>query len=283
MTKLRLNTLTKKKQSLLCVGLDPDIEKIPPLFLKMPDPVVAFTRAVIEATKEFAVAYKPNLAFYESRGKAGLAELEATLEAMPPDAMTIADSKRADIGNTSKHYAAALFESFGFDACTVPPYMGYDSLQPFLNYSDKLVFILCLTSNSGSQDFEEQILHDGRRLYEAVLEKAVEWNKSGNVGVVVGATKPEQLVALRHAAPELVFLIPGVGAQGGDLEASVKGGIDADGGSALINLSRAISYEPALRRSASGVAVGTVEEFQSAVRQVAEQTVREMRRFLPQP
>lgn len=280
MVKEKLNSLIAAKKSMLCIGLDPDLEKIPPLFLKMSDPVAAFNRAVIEATHQFAVAYKPNFAFYESRGAAGLGELERTLEFIPETCITIADAKRADIGNTSKHYATAFFEIWKFDCVTVPPYMGYDSISPFLSYSDKLTFILCLTSNSGSQDFEEAKLENGQRLYERVLEKAVEWNKSGNVGVVVGATKPEQLAELRKAAPGLVFLIPGVGAQGGDLRAAVRNGIDANGGSALINLSRAILYDPA-QKSASGVAVNDLDTFKSLVAVAAEQTVTEMRTHLP--
>lgn len=242
MLKARLNELIAQKHSWLCVGLDPDVQQMPALFLQQSDPVRIFTEAIIEATAEWAVAYKPNLAFFEAQGLSGLHALERALKRLPQEAITIADAKRADIGNTSRQYARALFDVWGFDAATVPPYMGYDSLEPFLAYHHKMTFVLCLTSNSGAADFELQPLATGQRLYESVLEKAVVWNQAGNVGVVVGATHPEQLGALRAQAPDLCFLVPGVGAQGGSLETALQQSLDTAHRSALVNISRALIY-----------------------------------------
>lgn len=166
MIKTRLNQYIAEKHSWLCVGLDPDMEKIPSLFLNRADPVLEFMRAVVRATAEWAVAYKPNFAFYEALGLKGLRALEAIMMELPKQAISIADAKRADIGNTSRLYAKAFFETWGFDAVTVPPYMGYDSIEPFLAYKEKLSFVLCLTSNRGAEDFEERRLQSGKRLYE---------------------------------------------------------------------------------------------------------------------
>ncbi|MBM3163359.1 MAG: orotidine-5'-phosphate decarboxylase [Chlorobi bacterium] len=244
-------------QSLLCVGLDSDPQKVPDVFSCLPDPVPAFNRSVIRATKGSAVAYKINTAFYEARGLPGLGDMERTLGEIPGECMVIADAKRADIGNTSRMYARAFFEHWPFDAVTVAPYMGFDSLEPFFAYTEKLVFVLCLTSNGGSRDFEEQRLLDGRPLYEAVLEKVDAWQREGNGGVVIGATKSTLLGELRRKAPTLFFLVPGVGAQGGSLEDAVRAGVDAQGGGAVINVSRSLIYP-------SG-SFSSIEDYEAAV------------------
>lgn len=244
-------------KSMLCVGLDSDPAKIPQIFHSMDRPVLEFNRAVIRATRDHAVAYKVNTAFYESRGMSGMRDLEGTLEALPPECLSIADAKRADIGNTSHQYAKAFFEAWPFDSITVAPYMGFDSLEPFFEYDDKLVFVLCLTSNPGSRDFEEQVMQDGRPMYRAVLDRVRVWQRNGNAGIVVGATKPGLLGELRREAPDLFFLIPGVGAQGGSMQEAVSQGADADGRSAVVNVSRALIFPEGAFR--------TVEEFEAAV------------------
>jgi orotidine-5'-phosphate decarboxylase len=238
----KANTRIKTLKSLLCVGLDTDAEKIPDVFSGCRNPVVEFNRAVIRATADVAVAYKLNTAFYEARGIDGLRDMESTLRDIPDTIMTIADAKRADIGNTSRMYAKAFFEHWSFDAVTVAPYMGFDSLEPFFAYEEKLVFVLCLTSNQGSVDFEEQPMLDGKPLFERVLDKVSSWQKNGNGGVVVGATKSAELARIRSEAPGLFLLIPGVGAQGGSLEESAELGVDQDRQSAVINVSRALIY-----------------------------------------
>ncbi len=229
-------------KSLLCVGLDSDPEKIPSLFLKYESPVLEFNRAVIRATSDVAIAYKLNTAFYEARGIAGFLDMEKTLGSIPDACMTIADAKRADIGNTSTMYARAFFDHWSFDALTVAPYMGFDSLEPFFAYEEKLLFVLCLTSNEGSLDFEEQVMDDGRPLYRSVLGKVSSWSRNGNGGIVVGATKSGLLSEIRQEAPGLFLLIPGVGAQGGALEETIRLGVDANRQSALINVSRSLIY-----------------------------------------
>ncbi len=229
-------------KSLLCVGLDSDPEKIPELFLKYDNPVLEFNRAVIRATSDVAIAYKLNTAFYEARGIAGLCDMEKTLSSIPDGCMTIADAKRADIGNTSKMYAQAFFDHWSFDALTIAPYMGFDSLEPFFAYKEKLLFVLCLTSNEGSADFEEQVMQSGRPLYRSVLDKVTSWNRNGNGGAVVGATKSGLLAEIRREAPTLFLLIPGVGAQGGSLEDAVNFGVDCNRQSAVINVSRSLIY-----------------------------------------
>jgi len=203
--------------------------------------VLQFNKAIIESTSNLVCAYKPNLAFYEALGTEGLAILEKTIKFIPGDIPVIGDAKRGDIGNTAKAYARALFSVLGFDAATVNPYLGFDSIEPFINYQDKGVFILCRTSNKGAADFQD-ILTDGLPLYEAVARKAQEWNIYGNIGLVVGATYPEELKKVRSICPEMPLLIPGIGAQGGDLAAAVGYGADARGEKAIINVSRKILY-----------------------------------------
>ncbi len=274
MIKKRINALIEQKKSFLSVGLDPDVQKIPTLFLRMQDPITEFTKSIVSATYEVAVAYKPNFAFYEALGLKGLHALDALLHHLPKNVVTIADAKRADIGNTSRLYATAFFETWGFDAVTVPPYMGYDSIEPFLSYKEKLTLILCLTSNSGSKDFEERRLEDGKPLYDAVLEKAIEWNQFENIGLVVGANRAEELKRLRAIAEGLCFLIPGVGAQGGSLEDAVRYGIDSRHQSALINISRAVIYPDG--------EFSSVSAFEKAVAKRAEEYVAAMRNALAQ-
>ncbi len=229
-----------RNQSLVCVGLDPD----PAL---MPDKVsvLDFNKVVIDATSAFACAYKPNLAFYEALGQEGMAALAATVKHVPSHIPVIADAKRSDIGNTAKAYARALFDYFGFDASTVNPYLGGDSVEPFLEYRDKCAIILCRTSNAGAADFQSLICEtkEGRRpLYERVAARAAGWNKYGNVGLVVGATYPEELKTIRSAYPDMPLLIPGIGAQGGDLALTVRYGVDRKAERTIINSSRGIIY-----------------------------------------
>jgi len=229
-----LNT-SRKNKSWLCIGLDPDPELTPGV------DVLQFNKAIIEATCDLVCAYKPNLAFYEALGIEGLAILEKTIKYIPGDIPVIGDAKRGDIGNTAKAYARALFPVLGFDAATVNPYLGLDSIEPFINYQDKGVFILCRTSNRGATDFQN--LHiDGLPLYEVVAQKAKEWNIYGNIGLVVGATYPEELKKVRSICPEMPLLIPGIGAQGGDLASAVGYGVDAQGEKAIINVSRQVLY-----------------------------------------
>jgi orotidine-5'-phosphate decarboxylase len=229
-----LNT-SRKNKSWLCIGLDPDPELMPGV------DVLQFNKAIIEATCDLVCAYKPNLAFYEALGTEGLAILEKTVKYVPGDIPVIADAKRGDIGNTAKAYAKALFSILGFDAATVNPYLGFDSIEPFINYQDKGVFILCRTSNQGATDFQN-LRTNSLPLYEVVAKKAKEWNIHGNIGLVVGATYPEELKKVRSICPEMPLLIPGIGAQGGDLASAVGYGVDARGEKAIINVSRQILY-----------------------------------------
>ena len=235
----KLEQAARKNGSLLCVGLDPD-----PAFMPI-DHVADFNRAVIEATAGFVCAYKPNLAFYEALGETGYGVLRETLAAIPRDIPIIGDGKRGDIGNTAKAYARALFDDLGFDAITVNPYLGGDSLEPFLERDDRGVFILCRTSNPGARDLQDLAVatdSGARALFEVVAESARRWNSRGNVGLVVGATYPEELRRVRQICPEMTFLVPGVGAQGGDVAAVLEAGLDASGGGLIINTSRQVLY-----------------------------------------
>jgi len=230
----------RETDSLVCVGLDPDPDKVPAPLMDKPDSVYRFCKAIIEATSKFVLAYKPNLAFYESLGVEGWDILRRVIRLIPDGVLKIGDGKRGDIGSTAEKYAAALFD-LGFDAVTVNPYLGRDSVAPFLKDETRGCFLLCLTSNPGSKDFQT-LRAGGKLFYEHVAERAVSWNGNGNCGLVVGATHPAELRGVRKAAPDLPFLIPGVGAQGGDLEASVMEGTDGAGEMAVINSSRAILY-----------------------------------------
>jgi orotidine-5'-phosphate decarboxylase len=233
------------KNSYLCVGLDSDITKIPTHLLKEKDPIFEFNRQIIEATQEFAVSYKPNIAFYESMGPKGWESLQKTLEIIPKECFTIADAKRGDIGNTSGLYARAFFdkESSGmsFDSITVAPYMGEDSVMPFLEFKDKWVILLGLTSNMGSKDFQTLSLATGEELYKSVLKVSQNWATDEQMMYVVGATKAEKFKEIRELVPDHFLLVPGVGAQGGNLEEVSKFGMNATCG-ILVNSSRAIIY-----------------------------------------
>lgn len=235
----------KKKRSFLCIGLDTDIQKIPKHLLDTTDPIFAFNKEIIDRTHDLAVAYKPNLAFYESLGAEGIISLDKTVKYIrekAPEVFIIADAKRGDIGNTSNMYARTFFDHFDFDAVTVAPYMGEDSVKPFMTYLDKWVILLALTSNKGAFDF--QFLKDeesGNMLYESVLKKSQNWGTTDNLMYVVGATKAENLADIRNIIPNHFLLVPGVGAQGGSLQEVAKYGMNDQCG-LLVNSSRAIIY-----------------------------------------
>lgn len=243
MNKAQLLEQIKQKQSFLCVGLDTDIQKIPQELLVMDDPIFEFNKQIIDATAPYAVAYKPNTAFYEVYGAKGWQSLERSIRYIKnnyPELFIIADAKRGDIGNTSANYAKAFFNTLNADALTVAPYMGKDSVEPFLNFEGKWVILLALTSNKGSQDF--QYLNTGDKLlHQQVLKTATTWATSEQMMFVVGATHPEELGAIRKMLPDYFFLVPGVGAQGGDLQAVAKNGLNDECG-LLVNSSRGIIY-----------------------------------------
>jgi orotidine-5'-phosphate decarboxylase len=233
-----------RKQSFLCVGLDTDIEKIPPHLLKEEDPVFAFNKAIIDATADLCIAYKPNLAFYECLGVKGWVAFEKTIRYIKenyPDQFIIADAKRGDIGNTSEMYARFFFGDMDIDALTVAPYMGEDSIKPFLLYPQKWVILLALTSNKGSQDFQQIEDSQGERLFEKVLKRSQAWASSEQMMYVVGATQGKMFAGVRKHVPDHFLLVPGVGAQGGSLEEVCKYGINKTCG-LIVNSSRAIIY-----------------------------------------
>lgn len=231
--------------SLVCVGLDPEWERIPSRFKEDPFPVFAFNRWVIEQTHAYAAAYKPNMAFYEARGTQGLRELELTMEYLRsehPAVFTVCDAKRGDIGNTNRGYVSSIFDGMGFDAVTLHPYLGREALMPFLERRDKVSIVLCRTSNPGAGELQD-LSCDGRPLWETVAVRvSSEWNSAGNCMLVVGATYPEEMRRIRAIAPEVAFLVPGVGAQGGDVAAVVAAGLDAKGKGLLISSSRGIVF-----------------------------------------
>lgn len=230
----------KEKKSYLCVGLDTSIEKIPAHLQISADPVFEFNKKIIDATKDYCVAYKINTAFYESNGVKGWETMAKTVDYIPSSHFKIADAKRGDIGNTSSQYAKAFFETLPFDAITVVPYMGFDSIQPFLEYKNKFTIVLGLTSNKGSEDFQQQKIND-HYLYEMVLKKVSAWGSKENLMFVVGATKANDLASIRKIIPDNFLLIPGVGAQGGSLQDVSKYGMNKECG-LLVNASRAIIY-----------------------------------------
>ena len=267
----KLERAAQRNGSLLCVGLDPDPAQMPV------SDVAAFNWAIIEATAEFVCAYKPNLAFYEALGERGLAALRETLAAIPPDIPVIADGKRNDIGNTAKAYARALFDELGVDAATVNPYLGGDAVEPFLEREEKAAFILCRTSNPGARDLQDLLVSvpgggEARPLFEMVAEMARRWNSRGNVGLVVGATYPEEIRRVRRLCPEMTFLVPGVGAQGGDVAAVMGNGLDKAGRGLIINVSRQVLY--ASREKDFAVAAA------GAARQLRDEIARERERAL---
>lgn len=253
-----------KKKTFLCVGLDTDIKKLPPHLLSDDEPIYKFNKAIIDATAPYCVAYKPNLAFYEAAGIDGMVAFEKTvnyLKANYPDHMIIADAKRGDIGNTSAMYARTFFEYYNVDALTVAPYMGQDSVTPFLGYDGKWVIVLALTSNKGSYDFQIREDADGKPLYQSVLETSSNWGNDENMMYVVGATKASSFDKVRQIVPNHFLLVPGVGAQGGSLEEVCRHGLIADCG-LIVNSSRAIIYASngedfaiAAAKSASNVAI----------------------------
>lgn len=226
----------------ICVGLDTDITKIPPHLLDFENPVLEFNRIIIESTAESAAAYKLNFAFYESQGSKGFETLFETVELIPKDILVIGDAKRGDIGNTSKMYAQSLFDEFGFDASTLNPYMGIDSIKPFLDYKEKLNFILALTSNPSAMDFEKQKLSNGNFLYEEVVKKAVEWNSNNNCGLVFGATNAKELSDSVRSFSNMPILLPGIGAQGGSLSEVVQIFNNNNHSQFIVNSSRAVIY-----------------------------------------
>lgn len=248
MNRKELIELIKRKRSYLCVGLDSDITKIPQHLLDTQDPVFEFNRQIIDATIKYAVAYKPNFAFYEARGLAGYQSLQKTMQYLSSfenECFTIADAKRGDIGNTSTQYAIGFFDSkssgFNFDAVTVAPYMGEDSVSPFLKFQDKWVIMLALTSNKGASDFQLIKDQENIMLFEHVLKTTSTWGSAGNTMFVVGATRAEMLLEVRKIVPDHFLLVPGVGAQGGSLEEVAKYGLNDDCG-ILVNASRSIIF-----------------------------------------
>ena len=247
MNRQELIEQIKTKKSFLCVGLDTDLKKIPPHLLNDDDPIFTFNKGIIDATAPYCVAYKPNLAFYEAFGVKGMIAFEKTVNYLNkyyPDHFVIADAKRGDIGNTSKMYARTFFEEYDVDALTVAPYMGEDSVTPFLGYDGKWVILLALTSNKGSHDFQLTADTDGERLFEKVIRTSQQWGDINNMMYVVGATQGKMFEDIRKVAPESFLLVPGVGAQGGSLEEVCRYGMTADCG-LLVNSSRGIIYASA--------------------------------------
>lgn len=278
MSRAELYEQIKKKQSYLCVGLDTDITKIPKHLLKAEDPIFEFNKQIIDATHQYCVAYKPNLAFYESVGPRGLESLEKTVKYIPEECLSIADAKRGDIGNTAAMYAKTFFEYYGFDAVTVAPYMGKDSVVPFLGFKEKWVILLALTSNEGSRDFQmlvhsQQSTVDSQepstrsRLYEEVIAKSSDWGTKENMMYVVGATHPGMFSEIRKIIPDHFLLVPGVGAQGGNLIDVSKAGMNKECG-LLVNSSRQIIY------------ASSENDFAAAAGREAKKVQEEMKQYL---
>ncbi|MFL5706344.1 MAG: orotidine-5'-phosphate decarboxylase [Ktedonobacteraceae bacterium] len=244
----KLLTASRQQNSLLCVGLDPEPERLPAGLRDLPveQAIVRFCHAIIEATTPYACAFKPNSAFFEVLGLRGMYVFQEVIHAIPAHIPVIIDAKRGDLGNTARNYAATVFDIYGCDAVTVNPYLGYDSVAPFLAYRDKGVILLCRTSNPSARDFQDLRLRGDddqeQPLYELVARRIQTWNEFGNCGLVVGATYPQELATIRTICPTMPILIPGVGAQGGDLEASVRAGVDAHGERAMLAVSRSILY-----------------------------------------
>jgi orotidine-5'-phosphate decarboxylase len=283
MNREQLVQQVKTKQNYLCIGLDTDESKLPVHLKSHPNAVFEFNKAIIDATKDLCVSYKINTAFYEAMGIKGWEALQQTVAYIPPTHLKIADAKRGDIGNTSAQYAKTFFEVYGFDAVTVAPYMGEDSLRPFLDYPDKWTIVLGLTSNKGAEDFEQLIVrtdseeflaeltpeyhHRQQYLYQKVMEKVAGWGTPDNLMFVVGATKPAQLVEIRQSFPQHFFLVPGVGFQGGSLMEVSNAALNSEAG-ILVNVSRAIIY------------AATNERFAEEGRIIAEQYDFEMKQYL---
>ncbi|MEX1000997.1 MAG: orotidine-5'-phosphate decarboxylase [Crocinitomicaceae bacterium] len=267
MTKKELINQIKIKQSFLCVGLDTDLKKIPTFLLDFDDPIFEFNKRIIDATKDLCVAYKPNIAFYECLGSKGWESLKKTVEYIPDEIFTIADAKRGDIGNTSSYYAKTFFEYLNFDAVTVAPYMGEDSVTPFLEFENKWVILLALTSNKGALDFQMMKDEQGRQLFEKVIEKSANWGSEDQLMYVVGATRSEMIGEVRKIAPKNFFLVPGVGAQGGSLQEVAEHGWNQNCG-LLVNSSRGIIY------------AGEGEDFANKAQQAAKELQLQMQEIL---
>lgn len=270
MTSTDLFRQILKKQSYLCVGLDTDIEKIPTHLRSSSDPIFEFNKQIIDATHEYAVAYKPNIAFYEALGPKGWESLQKTIDYIPKGIFTIADAKRGDIGNTSSLYARAFFKQMNFDSVTVAPYMGEDSVKPFLAFKDKWVILLAHTSNPGASDF--QLIESkvtGRKLYEDVILKSKTWGSPDQLMYVVGATQTDKIESIRQLIPDYFFLVPGIGAQGGDLEQVSKYGMNRQCG-LLVNSARAIIY------------ASSEKDFARVAGMEAKKVQQEMERYLQQ-
>ena len=241
MTRSELFNQIKKKSSYLCVGLDTDVNKIPRHLLDYKDPIFEFNKQIIDATYDLCIAYKPNVAFYEALGPKGWESLQKTVEYIPKECFTIADAKRGDVGNTSSLYARAFFKEMNFDSITVAPYMGEDSVTPFLEFKDKWVILLAHTSNPGSSDFQLLRSDTGNQLYEDVILRSQKWSTPDNMMYVVGATRGDKMEGIRKLAPDHFFLVPGIGAQGGSLEDISKVGLNKECG-LIVNSARAIIY-----------------------------------------
>lgn len=269
MNRSELFSQIKKKNSYLCVGLDTDITKIPAHLRNSADPIFEFNKQIIDATHPYCVAYKPNIAFYEALGSKGWESLAKTLEYIPKDCFTIADAKRGDIGNTSSLYAKAFFEQMNFDSITVAPYMGEDSVKPFLEFKNKWVILLAHTSNPGSSDFQLIESKTGKKLYEEVITKSQQWGTPDQLMYVVGATRADKIAEIRKLAPEHFFLVPGIGAQGGDLAEVSKHGLNRQCG-LLVNSTRAIIY------------ASSDQDFAKAAGREAESVKEEMGKLLQQ-
>jgi orotidine-5'-phosphate decarboxylase len=267
MNRQELVQLIRERKSYLCIGLDTDIHKIPKHLLSHPDPIFAFNKAIIDATKDLCVAYKINTAFYECLGIRGWESLQRTVEYIPKEIFTIADAKRGDIGNTSTYYAKTFYETYGFDSVTVAPYMGRDSVEPFLGFSEKWAIVLGLTSNEGSRDVQ-QLKLDGEFVYEKVMKTTASWGTPDNMMFVVGATKADVVADIRRLLPDHFFLVPGVGAQGGSLKDISEKGMNKEIG-LLVNASRAVIY------------AGNDEKFAEDARAVALQYQTEMAGYIP--
>lgn len=267
MNREQLFQQVKKKNSYLCVGLDTDIEKLPKHLMQSDDPIFEFNKQIIDATKDLAIAYKPNVAFYELLGSKGWDSLKKTLDYIPKDCFTIADAKRGDIGNTSTLYARAFFSNMDFDAITVAPYMGEDSVKPFLEFHNKWVILLVHTSNKGADDIQLLQTRFGRFVYEEVIHISQHWASADQMMYVVGATKADKVRNIRSLAPEHFLLVPGVGAQGGDLAAVSHAGLNAQCG-LIVNSSRTILY------------ASSKEDFAEAARKEALKVQQEMAQLL---
>jgi orotidine-5'-phosphate decarboxylase len=265
----RLKTAIQRTHGCLCVGLDVDLAKLPKDLPKNGEGALRFCRSIIDSTRDLAVAYKPNMAFFESLGTQGFELLERLRQSVPQDVLFVMDAKRGDIGNTSQAYAKAFYELLKSDGVTLSPYMGKDSIEPFLEYPGTCSFVLCLTSNPSSADFQLQLLQSGEKLYERVAKTAVHWSngKKGEVGLVVGATQAQHLKDLRALVPETIFLVPGVGTQGGDLQGVLKEGRTKDGFGILVNVSRQVLYASA------------ENDFADAARDQAQKLLKEMKEY----